>query len=147
MDEMFNKMMAEMGKLTAALTLMTEQIQALKIVVNVVEDAKAPVAEQAEEKPEAKPEPKKAAKKKAEPKPEESKVPETAEPAMTPAQEEFAIAFSADDVRQAIKEVMEKKGTGVAKEIINGVGNAPNVSAIPAEKYEAVMNACLEACK
>ncbi len=140
MDEMMNRMIEQMGKLTDALVLMREQIEALKITVNVVED-KTPVVET---EPEA-PKEKKTRAKKADPKPEAPAAPvTTAEPEQTTAP---VIPVSSDDVRKAIKEVMDKKGTGVAKEIINGIGNAPNVSAIPAEKYEAVINACLEAIK
>jgi len=142
MDEMMNRMIEQMGKLTDALVLMREQIEALKITVNVVED-KAPVVETTPE-PEA-PKEKKTRAKKADPKPEAPAAPvTTAEPEQTTAP---VIPVSLDDVRKTIKEVMDKKGTGVAKEIINGIGNAPNVSAIPAEKYEAVINACLEAIK
>lgn len=142
MDEMFNKMMAEMGKLTEAIKLMTEKLDALKlpaVAVPLVEEAMAEAAKSISKK-------KAPAAKKEEPK-VEAPVVETREEIPAATVEAFAKEFSSDDVRSAIKEVMDKKGTPAAKEIINGVGNAPNVSAIPVEKHAAVVNACLEACK
>lgn len=143
MDEMMNRMIEQMGKLTEALVLMREQIEALKITVNVVEDKAPGVETTPEPEPEALTE-KKIKPKKSDPKPKAPAAPVEVEPEQTTAP---VMPLCSDDVRAAVKEVMDKKGTGVAKEIINGIGNAPNVSAIPAEKYEAVIKACKETIK
>jgi len=148
MDEMFNKFLNEMTRMNNVLAVISEKLEGLKLPMELVLPAIPKVVEAKPEqaKPEA-PKKKAPAAKKEETK-AEAPVVETKEeiPAATVV-EASAKEFSSDDVRSAIKGVMDKKGTPAAKEIINGVGNAPNVSAIPVEKYAAVVNACLEACK
>jgi hypothetical protein len=148
MDEMMNRMIEQMGKLTDALVMMSEKLDALKLpavtlplVEEAMTEAKAPVIT---------PEP---AERVSEKKTRAKKTEVPAAPIAAETKEEAlpemptTVALSSDDVRRAIKEVMDKKGTPAAKEIINGVGNAPNVSAIPVEKYAAVISACREAVK
>lgn len=145
MDEMMNRMIEQMGKLTDALVMMSEKLDALKlpaVTLPLVEEAMAEAAKAPVITPE--PAERVSEKKTRAKKTEVPAAPIAAEPEQTPA---TVTPVSSDDVRQAIKEVMDKKGTGVAKEIINGIGNAPNVSAIPVEKYAAVISACREAVK
>lgn len=149
MDEMMNRMIEQMGKLTDALVMMSEKLDALKlpaVALPLVEEAMAEAAKAPVITPEL-------AERVSEKKTRAKKTEVPAAPIAAETKEEAlpetptTVALSSDDVRQAIKEVMDKKGTPAAKEIINGVGNAPNVSAIPVEKYAAVVAACLEAIK
>lgn len=153
MDEMFNKLIAEIHQLSINIARLTEDVTKVAAPTPTVaalpefpaETVVAPVAPAPEvKKPAAL---RKPAAPKAEPvaTPAPVVAPVVAPPtATTPAQVAAAIpaAVSIDEVRAALGAVCDKFGAGYAKDIITNHGNAAKVSEIRVEKLGAVLAEC-----
>lgn len=157
MDEMFNKLVAEIEALRNSIGGLEKAILQMHAtnfgggadqgVVESESDTTAEKPASKTKKSSKKSAPKKPESKEQDSEPTDAEIVEPEKPQEPEKKPEPEVTYTDADVRAALSEVMNTKSTAIAKDIINGVGNAQNVSGIAPEKYAGVIAACKEALK